>query len=210
MIDLRNFEAIIFDLGGVILNIDHQAPVRAFAQLGIPDFDLHYSKISQSSLFVDLEIGAISPEIFRDRLRENLPVPLTDEQINQAWNTILLDFPEKRIRSLERLKTEYRTFLLSNTNIIHFETFSHTLKTNYGYAEMGELMEKAYYSHQLGLRKPDPQIFRHVIEDANLNPERTLFIDDTEEHILAAQKLGLGVHHLKDGENIEDLFKNEA
>lgn len=209
MIDLCNFDAIIFDLGGVILNIDHQAPVRAFAKLGIPNFDFYYSKVRQSSLFVDLETGAISPETFRDKLRENLPISLTDEQIDQAWNTILLDFPEKRIQLLERLKTEYRTFLLSNTNIIHFQTFSQTLKTNYGYAEMGELMESAYYSHQLGLRKPNPEIFKHVIEDAGLDPARTLFIDDTEEHILAAQKLRLGVHYLKDGENIEDLLNKQ-
>lgn len=210
MHDLPNSDAIIFDLGGVILNIDHQAPIRAFEQLGIPDFGHHYSKVTQSSLFVDLETGQISPETFRNRLRGLLPVSLTDEAIDHAWNSILGNFPEENIRLLEALKSKYRTFLLSNTNIIHFETFSNRLKANYGYAQIGELMEKAYYSHELGMRKPDSRIFEHVIKDAGLKPERTLFIDDTEEHVLAAQRAGLKVHHLKDDETIQQIFSKPA
>lgn len=207
MPDIRKFDAIIFDLGGVILNLDHQAPVRAFAELGIPDFDQYYSKVIQSSLFTDLEVGAIAPETFRNRLRESIPVQLSDEVIDHAWNSILLDFPEERIRLLERLRREYRTFLLSNTNSIHLETFSNRLKDHYGYSDMGELMEQAYYSHELRLRKPDPLIFEYVIKDANLDVGRTLFIDDTEEHILAAKKLGLNTCHIKEGDSIEEFFK---
>lgn len=206
MRDIGDFDAIIFDLGGVILNIDHEAPVRAFAKLGIPDFDQYYSKISQSSLFVDLEVGAISPEVFRDRLRESLPVELSDELIDEAWNSILLDFPEERIRLLERLRNEYRVFLLSNTNIMHFHTFSLRLKEQYGYSQLSELMEKTYYSHEVGMRKPDLRIFEHVINDAGLKSERTLFIDDSEQHTMAANQVGLGTYHLKDGDSIINLF----
>jgi putative hydrolase of the HAD superfamily len=208
--DLLNSDAIIFDLGGVILNIDHQAPILAFEQLGIPDFGHYYSKVTQSSLFVDLETGLISPETFRNRLRGLLPVLLTDEAIDHAWNSIIGDFPEENIRLLEALKPKYRTFLLSNTNILHFETINNRLKASHGYGQTGELMEKAYYSHQLGLRKPDSRIFEHVIKDAGLQPERTLFIDDTEEHVLAAQRVGLKVHHLKDDETIQKLFSKPA
>ncbi len=206
MRDIGDFDAIIFDLGGVILNIDHDAPVRAFAKLGIPDFEQYYSKISQSSLFVDLEIGAISPGIFRNRLRENLPVDLSDKVIDEAWNSILLDFPEERIRLLERLQNEYRVFLLSNTNVIHFHIFSQRLKARYGYSQLSELMEKTYYSHEVGMRKPDLRIFHHVISDAHLEPERTLFIDDSEQHIVAAKQAGLRTYHLKDGDSIIRLF----
>ena len=205
-IDITKIDAIVFDLGGVLLNIDHQAPINAFKALGIPNFDQLYSKVNQTTLFTDFETGVISPELFRDGLRAYLPVDLSDDVIDQAWNSIILNFPESRIRMLERLKTEYHLFLLSNTNINHFQVFNHRLKANFGYGSLSELMESTYYSHQLGLRKPNPAIFEHVLTDAQLNPMRTLFIDDTEEHILAAQALGLQTHHLKEDEEIVELL----
>ncbi|MCE7990831.1 MAG: HAD family phosphatase [Roseivirga sp.] len=207
MPDIRNLDAIIFDLGGVLLNIDHQAPVRAFAELGIPNFDELYSKAVQSTLFTDLETGKLSPQAFRERLRDYLPMKLPDEVLDKAWNSILLDFRPGSIRFLEQLKGKRRTFLLSNTNAIHHAIFSSRLQLTYGYSDISELMEKAYYSHEVGMRKPHARIFEHVINESQLNPKRTLFIDDSEEHILTAQNLGLQTHHLQDDETIEELLK---
>lgn len=207
MPDIRNLDAIIFDLGGVLLDIDHQAPIRAFAKLGIPNFDELYSKAVQSTLFTDLEIGKISPQVFRDRLREYLPLQISDEVLDKAWNSILLDFRPKSIRFLEQLKGKRRTFLLSNTNAIHHMVFSNRLKEQHGYADIGELLEKAYYSHEVGMRKPHKPVFEHVIRQSQLNPGNTLFIDDTEEHIITAQSLGFQTHHLQDNETIEELLK---
>lgn len=207
MADISNFDAIIFDLGGVLLNLDHEAPVRAFAGLGIPNFEAFYSKAVQSTLFTDLETGRISPQTFRERLREYLPLQISDERLDEAWNSILLDFRPGSIRFLEQLKEKRRTFLLSNTNAIHHAVFSNRLRENHGYSDIGELLEKAYYSHEMGKRKPDPAIFEYVIKESQLNVKSTLFIDDTDEHILAAQKLGLQTHHLQDHETIEELLK---
>ncbi len=207
MADIGNFDAIIFDLGGVLLNLDHDAPVRAFAGLGIPNFEELYSKAVQSTLFTDLETGEISPQTFREKLREYLPLQISDERLDEAWNSILLDFRPGSIRFLEQLKEKRRTFLLSNTNAIHHAVFSNRLRKNHGYSDIGELLEKAYYSHKMGKRKPDPAIFEYVIMESQLNAKSTLFIDDTEEHILTAQKLGLQTHHLQDHETIEELLK---
>lgn len=207
MPDIRNLDAIIFDLGGVLLDIDHRAPIRAFAGLGIPNFDELYSKAVQSTLFTDLETGKLSPEVFRDKLRGYLPMELPDKVLDEAWNSILLDFRPESIRFLEQLKGQVRTFLLSNTNAIHHAVFSNRLKEQYGYADIGELLEKAYYSHEVGMRKPHKPIFEHVITESQLNPGNTLFIDDTEEHINTAQSMGLHAHHLQDNETIEELLK---
>ncbi|MFY0594268.1 HAD family hydrolase [Roseivirga sp.] len=206
-LDLSKINNIIFDLGGVILNIDHEAPIRAFSQLGIPNFDELYSKASQSALFADLETGKITPAEFRDSLRAYLPVELSDTKLNEAWNSIILDFPEAHIRLLEKLKSEKRTFLLSNTNIIHLEVIINRLHEHFGYTGLNGLLEKTYYSHELGMRKPNQDIFKFVMEDANISAEETLFIDDSMQHIETAKSCGLQTHHLKDGESIIDLFK---
>ena len=205
-IDLTKIDAIIFDLGGVILNLDHEAPVRAFAELGIPDFEKYYSKVDQSTLFVDLEKGKISPAEFREELRKYLPIEITDESIDKAWNSIILDIPKSRVLLLEQLRDSHSIYLLSNTNILHYQVFSNFLKDHFGYGSLGDLMDEAFYSHELGLRKPDPAIFEYVIAKTKVNPGRALFIDDTEEHILTAQKLGLHTHHLKDAETIEEIL----
>ncbi|OEK04049.1 HAD family hydrolase [Roseivirga misakiensis] len=205
-LDLSEVDNIIFDLGGVILNIDHDAPIRAFKQLGIPNFQALYSKATQSSLFTDLETGAISPSEFRDGLRSFLPIPLNDHKLDEAWNSIILDFPVKNIRLLEKLKSEKRIFLLSNTNTIHLAVFTERLKQHFGYNALDELLEKTYYSHEVGMRKPNKDIFQYVIKDSGVIPDRTLFIDDTIDHVITAKSCHLHTHHLKDNESIIELF----
>lgn len=205
-IDLSTINNIIFDLGGVLLNIDHDAPVRAFKKLGIEDFEQQYSKVKQTSLFVDLEKGEISPDTFRNEIRKALHASVTDQEIDDAWNSILLDFPTESITLLQRLRTEYRTFLLSNTNAIHYECFSNRLQKDYGYNALSELMEKDYYSHLLKLRKPGLEVYQAVLKTSGLDASETLFIDDSEVNIEAAKQVGLITYHLKDGESVVDIF----
>lgn len=199
---------VIFDLGGVILNIDFDRAVQAFRQLGIPNFSDLYSRFKQSSLFDGLETGHISPEELHHALAEHLPPSITSEQIDTAWNALLLDFPDENIRLLEKLKAEgrYRLFLLSNTNRIHHTNYSEQLHRRFGYASLGELLDKEYYSFEMGLRKPDLRIYEQLLNDAQIRPEESLFIDDLEENIKSAQKAGMLGHHLTGGETLTDLF----
>lgn len=205
-IDLSTIKNIIFDLGGVLLNIDHEAPLRAFKKLGIDNFEQLYSKAKQTSLFVDLETGKISPDTFRREIRKALHASVTDQEIDQAWNSILLDFPKGSITLLLRLRTEYRTFLLSNTNAIHYECFTNRLEKDYGYKALSEIMEKDYYSHVLKLRKPGLEVYQAVLKKSGLEASETLFIDDSEVNIEAAKQVGLITYHLKDGESVVDIF----
>lgn len=189
----REIKNIIFDLGGVLLNVDYLAPVREFEKLGITGFEDMYSKAQQSNLFNNLETGKIPPAEFRDAIREISEQPLTDAQIDHAWNSILLDLPQERVDFLYALRKKYRLFLLSNTNAIHIKSFEQTLKKQFGKNIFDEIFEHHYYSSDLGLRKPDTAIFEKVMQLNGLFAGDTLFIDDSPQHIEGARKTGMHV-----------------
>ena len=206
MIDLNAIDAIIFDFGGVILNLDYSKTIRAFEELGFTDFEERYTQAKQDGVFDEIETGAISAGEFRNQIRLLAQIELSDLQIDSAWNAMLLDLPKKRLDLLVRLKGIKRTFLLSNTNEIHAQEFEKSIREAHNGAVLKSYFEAGYYSHEMGLRKPNPEIFQRLIDRHGLNPERTLFIDDSEQHIDGANLTGLKAYHLKNGETIEQLF----
>jgi FMN phosphatase YigB (HAD superfamily) len=195
----HSIEAIIFDLGGVILNIDYQKPVEAFKTLGIQDFSQHFAQHGQTSLLDDYETGRISSDDFLVEIQKLTGPKVSRRQIIEAWNSILLDLPEERLHLLEEAAASHRIFLLSNTNDLHIEQFNTYLIEEHQIPSLEPFFEGLYLSYELGLRKPEPEIFRHVLEDAGLNPSTTLFIDDSKQHIESAQKLGIHAHWLPPG-----------
>lgn len=203
--NLDGVESIIFDLGGVILNIDYNKSVEAFQKLGANDFDAMYSQAQQSDLFDRLELGEISPSHFRNELRNSFQVSWTDEAIDSAWNAMLLDLPPQRVQLLKDLSKKYRLFLLSNTNAIHYQAYSEYVNERYGLGDLSELFEKAYFSHLFGKRKPFPETFLQITDINGLSPSNCLFIDDSIQHIKGAEKAGLRVFHHIDGD-ISDCF----
>lgn len=199
----KPIDALILDLGGVILNIDYQRPIEAFRKLGLDDFGTHFSQAAQSKLLDDYETGKISSAEFIDALRPLVKPGTSDEAIIDAWNSILLDLPPERLDALDRLSEKYRLFLLSNTNDLHIECFNADLLDEHQLPSLEPFFETLYYSYEVGLRKPDPAIFNYIIEEAGLNPERTLFVDDSKQHIESAMQLGLQVHWLQPGTLLE-------
>ena len=195
---------IIFDLGGVILNIDPQRTVDAFRDLGWKDFFEEKNQTLNKNLFYNLEMGQSSPEAFRENVRINTPHHITDIEIDTAWSAMLLDIPAERVRYLEGLRKNYRLYLLSNTNEIHRRIFHQKFEDSYGYPLFG-LFERNFYSHEMGLRKPNPLIFLKALEEAGLAPEETLFIDDMKDNTDAAQTTGLRVLHIEPGTLLERL-----
>jgi putative hydrolase of the HAD superfamily len=130
---------------------------------------------------------------------------ISHQQVDDAWNALLLDLPVKRVEMLKLLKPHYRLFLLSNSNQIHYDCYMGRFEKEYGYS-MELLFEKLWFSFQLGLLKPDPEIFRYVLNEAGLIPEETLFIDDTLVHVEAARSVGINAFHLKPGLEICNLL----
>jgi putative hydrolase of the HAD superfamily len=194
--DGQHIDSIIFDLGGVILNIDYQLPVKAFKRLGLDNFQQQFSQASQQHVFDDYETGKISSEVFLERVKNLLPPDVPLSAIIDAWNSILLDLPEERLHLLEKAAAAHRIFLLSNTNDLHIRSFNSYLSRSFGLPAIDQLFEKAYLSYRMGLRKPDPAIFNFVLEDAGLDPASTLFIDDSIQHIDSAISCGINSYHL--------------
>jgi len=202
------FEAIIFDLGGVVINIDYNATIDAFKSLGIQNFEGLYSQAQQLNLFDAFEVGQTSASEFRDGIRALTGMALTDHQIDTAWHAMLLDFPPERASLLRAVRQNYSTYLLSNTNEIHFKAYLKGSKQGLGPEVRAELFDGEYYSHLIGKRKPNPDVFQHVLIQNNLNPNETLFIDDSLQHIEGARSVGIHAYHLDaaNGETIESLF----
>jgi glucose-1-phosphatase len=205
--DFAKYKNIIFDLGGVILNIDYQLSIKAFQNLGIANFEMVYSQAQQERLFDLYETGHISSEDFINGICGKCGLALEKEGVIAAWNAMLLDLPMERLNLLEKLKSHYRTFLLSNTNEIHISAYSKYLSEEFGFASLGNYFEKQYLSYEIGLRKPDKEVFEFVLQENGLKPGETLFIDDSIQHIEGAKSAGIDAFHLTGGLTINTLFK---
>jgi glucose-1-phosphatase len=196
---------IIFDLGVVILDVDYNLTAAAFKKLGLVDFDAHYSKIKQDNFFDRFETGHMPDAEFRDIIRKHLPHTVTDQQIDDAWNAMLLTVPETTFELLENIGKQKRIFLLSNTNRIHIAAFTKIIEKQYGFSKFESLFEKTYYSCNIGMRKPNAEIFEYVVKKNNLSITETLFIDDSPQHVEGARKYGLTALHLHTETNLQEL-----
>lgn len=186
-IHLKNFNAIIFDFGGVILDIDPERTWHAFSKFASPE---QIQLIIKNGLLLDFEKGLFTPDAFRAKVNRQWNTNIDPVAFDRAWNAMLIDYKHKRIERIQWLKRSHRLFLLSNTNQIHFEFFSTKLEREFG-VTFNDLFHKTYVSHEMGLIKPDKEIFRQVLIEQQLTPETTLFIEDTRENAEAARLLGI-------------------
>ena len=197
---------IIFDLGGVIINLSTQTTVEQFARLGDVKPENVTNRMMQSSEFHDYEKGLISDDRFRDIVRDMLKVQASDSEVDRCWNAMLLDIPMQRIRLLERLKSKYRIFLLSNTNEIHLNCFNGIVKELTGQPSLDYYFERAYYSHRMKMRKPDQEIYEVVLRDNGLIPGQTIFLDDNLSNLKGAELCGINTFHIQHPDLIFTLF----
>lgn len=191
---------ILFDFGDIFINLDKQAPIVEFTKLGLKEWSEDLDKLN-----ISFEKGKISELEFIEGFQKHMPNASIAE-IRSAWNTILLDFPLYRLEFLQMLSQKYRLFLLSNTDAIHIDSFQHKAGVTF-YREFYQCFERVYFSFELGMRKPDAEIFNYLIKKHDLTPKRTLFIDDKKENTDAALALGFQVWNLQVGqEDVVHLF----
>lgn len=206
--ELKGVKNIIFDLGGVLLNLDLSLTHKAFFKLGVTDFQMHHSQAKQGGLFDSWEEGSITEDEFCSQLREITAISASNEQITFAWNAMLLDFPLERKNLLMRLKKEFNTSLLSNTNETHVRAFHKIIDDGLELDSLESLFHSYYFSNEIGYRKPNKEAFEFVLNQNNYLATETLFIDDTKEHVDAAKKLGIQTHYLnlEDNQSLINLF----
>ena len=199
---------IIFDLGGVILDIDESIVYKELEKMGIST-----SELAQSKEFIDImskfDTGIYTAPTFRKKTKALLgQEKMTDQRFDAIWNAMLLDIPRERIEAIEKVKKHYKIFLMSNSNVIHYDLYVRDLQLRFGYHEFDELFNKSYFSFAEHLEKPDPRFFELILDHEGLLPEETLFIDDTAANIEVAKSLGIKTYHIRRDELVRNLFEN--
>jgi putative hydrolase of the HAD superfamily len=194
---------LIFDLGNFLFDIYFKKMNTAFTSIGIADIDQHFTLNKSHQLFLDLEMGFVNEQEFYDGVRTLMNLPLSNEQILFAWNALLVGFRKNSIEWIQQNNTKYNTFLYSNTNQIHHDHFIAEFENKLANYPFVSLFKTPYYSHEMGMRKPDPASFTYILEKEGLLAAETLFIDDNEPNIIAAASVGLQVLHLQEGMTVE-------
>ena len=203
---LTDIDTIIFDIGNVLIDIDYEVMVGEFAKIASVDFHQIVTYSHQNRVFDTFEKGLISTKQFRDTLRQYLRQGVTDEEIDNAWNSILIHYPAAKFDLLKDLRKRYKILALSNINELHVAAIDMYVQDRFGAEDMSSYFDRAYYSHEIGQRKPEMEIYKTVLRDESLIPSRTLFIDDKLENTNAAAALGIRVHHLADRDSLLGLF----
>ena len=198
---------IIFDLGGVLLNINPLLSLLEFVKISETDSETMKTKLAAEGIFEKFDTGSISAGQFRSMLCQILNRSVSDTEIDRIWNALLLDFPKERVELLQQIRSNYRVILLSNTNIIHFQKYSSDFLENYGIPFTG-LFDRLFLSYEIGMHKPDAGIYNYVLENAGINPGETAFFDDSLANIRAAEQTGILSFHISGGIEVTDFFEN--
>jgi glucose-1-phosphatase len=202
----RSIKNLIFDLGGVILDLSVDTTLQSFSTISGIDTNRVKQLFVNSPGFESYEKGEISDSEFRDFVRKLYKIEVDDEVLDTCWNAMLLNIPLEKLQLLETLKKTHRVFLLSNTNDIHVHYINNTLLPRVTEKSLDDFFHRAYYSHTMKKRKPDAEIFQHVLEEENLNPNESLFLDDNLANIDGASKLGIKTVHVVNPNMIFDYF----
>lgn len=202
---MQQIKNIIFDLGGVLLNLDFQKTETAFTEMGVKSFKELYALGHAASFFKEYEVGKINDDEFISALQNLAGIQAERATVIAGWNAMLRDFPAERIELLVRLKEKYRIFLFSNTNAIHLTAFQKTYSDAFGGNLLDALFEKTWYSHDISWRKPDVKAFEYVLQDAQLVPNETLFIDDALINVEGARAAGMQAYHLEPGKTVLEI-----
>ncbi len=198
---------IIFDLGNVLIDLDIAATERRLRALLGRHFRASFVRNEQEGLFEAYEKGLIPEADFFAELRRLAKAEVSVAQLKDAWNAMLLGFPLDRLLWVEELRTRYRTYVLSNTNETHLEWVYRHLRDDYGISDYEErFFDKVWYSHRVHLRKPEPEIYGHVLEDGDLDPAETLFVDDNPVNVEAARAAGIHAVHNPPGTDVRQTL----
>ena len=202
----KNIKNIVFDLGGVLVDLDFKITINGLQKAGFTNVKEQLQAFDQDGIFKKFELGEISADEFRASIRKNSSVSLTDEEVDSLWNLMLLEIPREKLELILDLRSKYMVYLLSNTNSIHWD---YVCKNAFNYRgfRMDDYFEETFLSYEMHLAKPDKAIFEKMLQDANLLPEETLFIDDSEANCKAASEVGIHAHHYHIGDDLSKIFE---
>ncbi len=205
----KNITTLIFDFGGVLINLDIHQCIMNFKQLGLKNFEQYLNNFAQSGFFMQLEKGEINAEEFRSELRKLTKHPLTDQQIDEAWCSFLLDVPKEKLDMLLELRKRFRVVLLSNTNIIHFPNSEREMYLKNG-KKMDDYFDKCYLSYEMKMAKPDKEVFENILASEKVEAHACLFLDDGIKNIQEANRQGMQTYLVREHEDLSFLLDRET
>lgn len=202
----KNIKNVVFDLGGVLIDLDFKSALNALQEAGFTNAKEQLQTFDREGIFAKFESGEMTADEFREATRKNAKVTLTDDEIDKIWNLMLLEIPREKLELILELRGKYMVYLLSNTNPIHWE---YACKNAFHYRgfRVNDYFEETFLSYEMHLAKPDKAIFEKMMQDANLLPEDTIFIDDSEANCKAAAELGIHTHHYHIGDDLRKIFE---
>ncbi len=203
---MNKFRAVLLDFGNVVINIDPELTLKAFADITGKSLERVRDKMAESQLFKRYETGSFDDEEFREIVRQTLGYPFSDAEVDAAWNALLLDVPPHRISLILDLKSRYKVFLLSNTNSLHIQACDRYFRNQFGISSVASVFDRAFFSYEMGLWKPEEEIYRQVLRETGFEPGEILFVDDNLLNIEAAGRLGFQTIHLVPPDDIANHF----
>lgn len=209
MKQFSNISTLIFDFGGVLINLDLDRCIKKFKELGVQNFEEKLNKYGQKGFFHEFEKGQLNSAQFRDEIRKLSQIHLTDNQIDEAWCLFLSDIPDQKIKILLELKKRFRLLLLSNTNPIHIRIPAANEFGRFGLT-IHDVFEKSYLSYEMKMVKPDLEIFETILADAGVKPEECLFLDDGQKNIEVAVGLGIQTYLVEENEDLSFLLNEDT
>lgn len=202
------FKAVIFDFGNVIINIEFQRIYQTFAKFTSKPVAYIEKRITEDQIFRRYESGQFTDEEFREVIRQTLGFPLSDHEVDTAWNAVLLDIPTDRIDLVSNIRQKYPVYLLSNTNNIHITASNNYLKKTHGIRNLDILFDKLYLSYEMGMWKPDAEIYHEVLRANKLQPNEVIFFDDNLQNIESAKAIGMQTILVEAPTSIVEYCKN--
>lgn len=201
-----NIDFFIFDLGNVIIDIDYDFSINELKKI----LPAHKHELTDqffpSQFHKDYEKGDINSDEFRNEVRRLYDEDWTDSQIDRVWNSLLRTIPQERIDLVRRLKSEYGTGILSNTNAIHIEKMAEILQDQNGESSVYALCHSVFLSHEMGLAKPDIAIYEAVLDEIKIPGEKVLFFDDLAANVEGAKKAGMQSYQITHPRGLVEFF----
>ena len=201
---MKRVKALLFDLGGVIVNLDYHKTINAFEALGVANTEILYNQFSQTEIFDDFETGCLSGKEFINLMKHQISTHSSESEIKKAWNAMILGFEEATLEQIKRYSEKIPCYLLSNTNEIHL-AYIQSLLGKMPFKNLELLFNKCYYSHIIGKRKPHKETFEWVLNDMGYTPEDVLFIEDSPQHIEGAKTINLNTLYFTKERNLEEI-----
>lgn len=201
---MKRVKALLFDLGGVIVNLDYHKTINAFEALGVANAEILYNQFSQTEIFNDFETGCLSGKEFINLMKHQISTHSSESEIKKAWNAMILGFEEAKLEQIKRYSEKIPCYLLSNTNEIHL-AYIQSLLGKMPFKNLELLFNKCYYSHIIGKRKPHKETFEWVLNDMGYTPEDVLFIEDSPQHIEGAKTINLNTLYFTKERNLEEI-----